>query len=109
MSIKITAAAIAVGAVVAAAPGIATAGGEIQAYERTTYSAGYGAYAPPAPSSYARPMGMYQGGGYGGYGSHPCATMPYGYSHAGVGVGVGGNDFLTAGLLGIGLGYLLFH
>jgi len=108
MNIRTFAAAVAVGAVCAAVPTVASAGGEIQEYERTSaYAAaggGYGAYAPPMPASYARPMGAY----YGGYGCGPCQTMPYGYRY-GRPQGAFGSDFLTAGLLGIGLGYLIFH
>jgi hypothetical protein len=111
MSIKTVAAAVALGAVCAVAPSVASAGGEIQAYERSSYSASYGAgaygagaYGAPAPMGYARPMGQY----YGGHGCSPCATMPYGYSYGRPSGGFGG-DFLTAGLLGVGLGYLLFH
>ena len=109
MSIKSVAAAVAVGAALAVAPGVVSAGGEIQAYEQSSYSAssayGAGAYGAPAPMGYARPMAQY----YGGYGCSPCASMPYGYNYGRpAGVGFGG-DFLTAGLLGVGLGYLLFH
>lgn len=114
MNIKMVTSALAVG-IACAAPQVASAGGEMQAYERpyssyaatTSYSAG--AYAPPpAPAPYyGRPVGMYYGGGYG---CNPCATMPYGYSYGRPGGGFGmGNDVFTAGLLGIGLGYLLFH
>lgn len=110
MNIKTVAAALAVGAAVAT-PQIATAGGELQAYERpyTSYAATsyshHGAYAPPPPAPYyARPASMY----YGGYGCSPCATMPYGYSYGRPG-GILGSDVFTAGLLGLGIGYLLFH
>jgi hypothetical protein len=111
MSIMKITAALALGMVCVAAPEMASAGGEIQAYERpyssyaatSSYSAG--AYAPPPMSaSYARPAGMY----YGGYGCGPCASMPYGYSYGRPGL-MGGSDVFTAGLLGIGLGYLIFH
>ncbi len=103
MSIKAIAAAVAIGTMCS----VSFAGGEIQAYERTSYSAGYGAgaYAPPMPANYARPMGAYYGAS--AYGCSPCASMPYGYSQGRP--GFMGNDFLTAGLLGVGLGYLLFH
>ena len=108
MSIKTVAAAVALGAVCAVVPSVASAGGEIQAYERSSYSAsagyGAGAYGAPAPMGYARPMAQY----YGGYGCGPCASMPYGYSYGRPGFGVG-SDLLTAGLLGVGLGYLIFH
>lgn len=113
MSIKTLAAAIALGAVCAVAPTMATAGGELQEYERPmSYQAysggGYGAYAAPMPANYARPMGVY-GAGYG------CPTAPYGYAYGGGACGGGGyssgmgNDIFTAGLLGLGIGYLLFH
>ena len=108
MSIKTVAAAVALGVVCAVVPSVASAGGEIQAYERSSYSAssayGAGAYGAPAPAGYARPMGQY----YGGYGCSPCASMPYGYSYGRPSGGFGG-DMLTAGLLGVGLGYLIFH
>jgi hypothetical protein len=109
MSIKTIAAALALGAVCAVAPSLASAGGEIQEYERTSVNSyaggGYGAYAPPMPANYARPMGAY----YGGYGCSACATMPYGYSYGAPAGGGFGNDIFTAGLLGVGIGYLLFH
>ncbi len=113
MSIKTLAAAIALAALSVAAPTSGSAGGELQGYERpyTGYSAtssytGYnsGAYAPPMPANYARPVGMYNAG----YGCGPCATMPYGNTYGRPGFGVG-SDVFTAGLLGIGLGYLIFH
>lgn len=107
MNIRIIAATVAIGAMCA----VGSAGGELQAYERpyTGYgygaSAGYGgAYAAPMPANYARPAGMY----YGGYGcGGPCASMPYGYSQGRP--GLFGSDVFSAGLLGIGLGYLIFH
>ena len=113
MNIKTVAAAVAMGAVCALAPTLSTAGGELQAYERpyTGYSqatyqssyAGYGGgYGAPMPASYARPASM-----YGGYGCGPCASMPYGYSMGHP--GLFGNDIFTAGLLGVGIGYLIFH
>lgn len=110
MSIKMITAALAVGIVCVATPDLASAGGEIQAYEapyrgyaaNSYYSAG--AYAPPPAPYYARPASMY----YGGYGCSPCASMPYGASYGRPGL-MGGNDVFTAGLLGIGLGYLFFH
>lgn len=114
MNIKMVTSALAVG-IACAAPQVASAGGEMQAYEApysrsyaaTSYSAG--AYAPPPAPYYGRPAGMYYGGGYGGgYGCSPCATMPYGASYGRPG-GMFGNDVFSAGLLGIGLGYLLFH
>lgn len=109
MSIKIAAAALCL----AATCTVAHAGGEIQEYERSSYSAysggGYGAYQAPMPANYARPMGAYYGSPCGGYAS-PCATMPYGYAYgAPAGGGGFGNDIFTAGLLGVGIGYLLFH
>jgi hypothetical protein len=85
MSIKTIAAALAIGTLCAAAPTTGSAGGEMQSYERpsTGHSATttqVGAYAPPMPANYARPMSMYQGGN-GCPPAGPCATMPYGYSH----------------------------
>lgn len=108
MSIKMITAALALGVVCVATPEVASAGGELQSYEApyTGYAtAGYsaGAYAPPPAPYYGRPAGMY----YGGYGCSPCASMPYGYSYGRP--GFLGNDVFTAGLLGIGLGYLIFH
>lgn len=113
MSIKTFAAAVALGTLCAVAPTTGTAGGEVQGYERpytgysqtTSYSGG--SYAPPMPANYARPMSMYQGGN-GCPPAGPCATMPYGYSQGRPGFGLGG-DVFTAGLVGIGIGYLLFH
>jgi hypothetical protein len=91
------------------------AGGEIQEYQSSSrrtvqatnpapYANGY--YGPPA-AAYARPMGMY----YGSY-CNTCGPQPYGYSGYAYGNGGGmgvNNDLLTAGLLGIGIGYLIFH
>src|SRR5690349_6068279 len=108
MSFKTAVAALALGVCVAV-PMTANAGGEIQEYERTSYSAaggGYGAYAAPMPANYARPMGAYYGSACGGYAS-PCGTMPYGYAYGGAPrTGGFGNDIFTAGLLGVGIGYL---
>ena len=104
MSMKKIAAVLAISAACAGA----YAGGEIQEYG-TPYSAysggGYGAYQAPMPANYARPASVY----YGGYGCSPCATMPYGYAYGGAPRTGFGNDVLTAGLIGIGVGYLLFH
>ena len=109
MSFKNAAAALALGAVCAVAPTMASAGGELQEYERPGYNAyagaGYGAYQAPMPANYARPVSAY----YGGYGCNPCATAPYGYAYGGAPRAGFGNDLLTAGLLGVGIGYLLFH
>lgn len=115
MSIKTFVAAIALGSLCALAPTSGSAGGELQSYERpytgyrTTTDYQAGTYAAPMPANYARPMAMY-GQGY-GCGMSPCGTMPYGAPVGGYsrGYGVGGNDVFTAGLLGIGLGYLIFH
>lgn len=112
MNIKTLSAALTVAAVAFAAPQVASAGGELQSYERpytgyssTSYSAG--TYAAPMPANYARPMGQYYGGN--GMCGGPCATMPYGYSYGRPGGFGVGSDVFTAGLLGIGLGYLIFH
>lgn len=108
MNIKGITTAVALGVACMAAPQLASAGGELQAYERpytaTSYAqSSYAAYPPPPAPYYGRPAGMY----YGGYGCSPCASMPYGYSAGRP--GLFGNDILTAGLLGVGLGYLIFH
>ena len=104
------AAALAIAAVVAAVPAASFAGGDIQQYPASaaTYQQQtYSSYAP-APAPYMRPSGMY----YGSYCS-PCATMPYGYGYGqGYGYGGGGlfgNPVFTAGVLGLGLGYLIWH
>lgn len=107
MNIKGITTAVALGVACVVAPQGASAGGELQAYERP-YSSPYAqpAYAsyPQTPAPYyGRPAGMY----YGGYGCSPCASQPYGYSAGRP--GLFGNDILTAGLLGVGLGYLIFH
>lgn len=104
------------------APAVSMAGGEVQEYTRsqtTTYSSGAGAgmYSNYAPAPmYAQPMGQY-------YGTpsmmQQCGTMPYGQSNyyggyaggspcGGGGGGLFGNPIFTAGILGLGLGYLIF-
>lgn len=97
-------------AVVSAACTTAFAGGEIQSYASpyAGYSA-YGAYGAPAPMNYARPASAYYGGGYNA--CNPCASAPHGYAYGTSGGfgGILGNDLLTAGLVGVGVGYLLFH
>ncbi|MGI8908867.1 MAG: hypothetical protein ACR2IE_20530 [Candidatus Sumerlaeaceae bacterium] len=124
MNTKLTAAALAAGALSLLAPSSSFAGGEVQEYERTTRTTSY--QAAPAqysnnapPPSYARPMGAYYGASM-----SPCGTMPYGGAGGGgnayggacspcCGGGGGGlfgsNPVFTAGLLGVGLGYLLWH
>ncbi len=91
-----------------ALPSVSMAGGELQQYQATSSysaSAGYGAYPPAGASNgYARPMGAYAGNPC----ASPCATQPYGYSSGGAGFGMR-SDILTAGLLGLGIGYLIFH
>lgn len=136
--LKKSAAALAVaGAITLVAPSVSTAGGEMQEYQQmsrttTTTSGGAGSGAPaggagsgapaaysnyaPAPS-YVRPMSSYYGSPYMG----PCSTMPYGggagqgaacnpcAGGGGGGGGLFGNPVFTAGLLGLGLGYLIWH
>lgn len=121
MFTKSAAAIIAAGAVCSLGPALSIAGGEIQEYERTSRTTSYQAapaqysnYAPPP--SYARPMGAYYGAPM-----SPCGSMPYGYGGYGGGYGYcgggcggggglfGGNPVFTAGLLGLGVGYLLWH
>jgi hypothetical protein len=125
MSTMKAAAVATVTALCVAAPALSHAGGEIQEYTRTststtasnagasTAAAPYSNYAPPP--SYVRPMSMYYGAPYG----PPCPTLPYGHGGYGYGYGYGGGqcgggggsmpgDLLTAGLLGLGIGYLIF-
>jgi hypothetical protein len=116
MITKSAAALVAAGAICAIAPALSIAGGEIQEYEhaRTTYQAAPAAYTNNAPPpSYVRPMGMYYGAPI-----SPCASMPYGYGYAcaapcggygGCGGGLFGDPVFTAGLIGLGLGYLIWH
>jgi hypothetical protein len=121
---KSTAALVAAGAVCTLAPTLSIAGGEIQEYERTsrttTYSGAASQYTNNAPPpSYARPMGAYYAPPM-----SPCGTMPYGGGGYGYGYYQGGgacspcggggglfgsNPVFTAGLLGVGIGYLLWH
>ena len=115
---KSTAAILAAGAICTLAPSLSTAGGEIQEYERTTRTTAYQAapsqYSNMAPPpAYARPMGAYYGAPV-----SPCGSMPYGgacaYGGGGSCCGGGGglfgsNPVFTAGLLGVGLGYLIWH
>jgi hypothetical protein len=116
MSAKLIAAFAVVCAAGLSIPAPVQAGGEIQEYQTTTrraaqttsYAPAYanGYYGPPAVA-YARPMGMY----YGSY-CNTCGPQPYGYSGYAYGNGGGfgvNNDILTAGLLGLGIGYLIFH
>jgi len=124
-------AAVAVAGAMLVAPSVSNAGGEVQEYQRTTQttlsSGAYGApsaYSNYAPApSYVRPMSAYYGSPYMG----PCPTTPYGMAGMGGGYGYGcpspcrpcggggaggglfGNPVFTAGLLGLGLGYLIWH
>lgn len=126
MFTKSAAALVAAGAISMVAPSLSLAGGEIQEYERTTRTttaqsqAAQNMYSNGAPPpSYVRPMGMYYAPPM-----SPCGSMPYGYGvysggygygggYCGGGCGggglFGGNPVFTAGLLGLGLGYLIWH
>jgi len=102
------AAGLAVAAAFAAVPASSIAGGDVQQYQATTTYTQQ-PYAP-APGPYMQPSGMY----YGSYGCSPCATAPYGQSYGygygyQAGGGLFGNPVFAAGVLGLGLGYIIWH